>query len=357
MAVLGGGHGSYAAAADLTHNGHEVTLWRRDAQALEELRRNPELSVTSADGEFKVRLHGVTSDIGQAVADAQLILIPLPAPAQEDLAELLAPHLRDGQVVYLTPGTFGTYLMAKRVRDRGNRARVAFAETGTLPYLARKHGPQLVSLTTRATNLPTGIFPASLTDQALSVIREAYPCAHPVEDALSAALLNAGPIIHPPLIIMNAGPLNRSRDFDIHNEGTQPVVREVTNRLDDERMATRTALGYTSRHYPLRDHYEGKDWMYGPKSHSGVVKSGNWREPIDLTSHRYMREDVQLGLAFLASVADWAGVGTPIAHGLLALGGAICKEDFANGARTWQGLGLNARSRDEVRELLHHGPR
>jgi opine dehydrogenase len=33
IAVLGGGHGSYAAAADLAEQGHEVRLWRRDAAA------------------------------------------------------------------------------------------------------------------------------------------------------------------------------------------------------------------------------------------------------------------------------------------------------------------------------------
>ena len=35
IAVLGGGHGCYAAAADLTEAGHEVRLWRRDAGALQ----------------------------------------------------------------------------------------------------------------------------------------------------------------------------------------------------------------------------------------------------------------------------------------------------------------------------------
>jgi opine dehydrogenase len=33
IAVLGGGNGSYAAAADLAAQGHEVRLWRRDAAA------------------------------------------------------------------------------------------------------------------------------------------------------------------------------------------------------------------------------------------------------------------------------------------------------------------------------------
>ncbi|HZD19685.1 MAG TPA: glycerol-3-phosphate dehydrogenase, partial [Burkholderiales bacterium] len=34
IAVIGGGNGAYAAAADLTERGHEERLWRRNAQAL-----------------------------------------------------------------------------------------------------------------------------------------------------------------------------------------------------------------------------------------------------------------------------------------------------------------------------------
>ena len=52
----------------------------------------------------------------------------------------MAPHLADGQVVFLPPGTFGSFVMARIVRAAGSRADVAWAETGTLPYLARKHG-------------------------------------------------------------------------------------------------------------------------------------------------------------------------------------------------------------------------
>src|SRR5690606_28731869 len=125
--VLGGGHGSYAAAADLTRHGHQVTLWRRDAAALAALAEAPELTIVAAEGETTVRLHRCTNDLGAAVAEADLILIPLPATAQDDLAAALAPHLRDGQVIYLTPGTFGAYVMARRIRELGSRADVAFA--------------------------------------------------------------------------------------------------------------------------------------------------------------------------------------------------------------------------------------
>ena len=114
--------------------------------------------------------------------------------------------------------------------------------------------------------------------------------------------MNAGPIIHPPLILMNAGPLEHFERWDIHKEGTQPSIRRVTDALDEERIAVREALGYPPYHFPLRDHYTTDRWMYG-NAHDKLTDSGDWREHIDLTQHRYMREDVEYGLAFLVSVA------------------------------------------------------
>ena len=74
--------------------------------------------------------------------------------------------------------------------------------------------------------------------------------------------------------------------------------------------------------------------MYGRGSHDRLTDSGDWRERIVLTEHRYMREDLRLGLSFLVSVAELAGVATPLAKAFLAIGGAICGEDFMQDGRT-----------------------
>ena len=192
---------------------------------------------------------------------------------------------------------------------------------------------------------------------ALAVVAGAFPAVEPLADALDTALMNAGPIIHPPLIMMNAGPLQHFDAWDIHNEGTQPAIRAVTDALDGERVALRGALGYGGPHFPLADHYDPArpEWMYGNAAHEKLTDSGDWREHIDLTNHRYMREDVAMGLALLVSIADWAGVSCPVAKGLLAMGAAICGEDFRHGPRTWEGLGLAGQSQTEVRAMLHEG--
>jgi opine dehydrogenase len=354
VAVLGGGNGSYAAAADLAEQGHEVRLWRRDGAAFAPVLASQSITLKDVNGRRDVRLARATADIGEAVRDAELVVVPTPAFAQTDIARAIAPHVSDGQVVFLPPGTFGSYVMARVLRDTGARFAIAFAETGTLPYLTRKHGPAEIAITIRAKRLPTGVFPASRSAHALGVLRRAYPSVEPVEDALSGALMNAGPIIHPPLILMNAGPLEHFPKWDIHKEGTQPAIRRVTDALDVERIAVREALGYRPYHFPLRDHYTTDQWMYGD-AHDRLTESGDWREKIELTTHRYMREDVAYGLAFLVSAAEWAGVPCPVARGLLAVGSAVCGTDFRAGPRTLEALGLAGLDRAAMRRLLDEG--
>ena len=212
IAVLGGGNGSFAAAGDFALAGHDTRLWRRDKPAVE-AHRAAGSTVTIKDfaGKHEAKLSLVTNDITQAVRDAALIVCPAPAHAQPDIAKTLAPHLTDGQVVFLPPGTFGSMLFAQAMQAAGNTAKVAFAETGTLPWLTRKHGPFEAAITVRAKRLPTGVFPLTLKGHALSVIGQAFPgVIEDCGDALSGALMNAGGIIHPPLITMNAGPLSIS---------------------------------------------------------------------------------------------------------------------------------------------------
>ena len=359
IAVLGGGNGSLAAAGDFALAGHDTRLWRRDAEAVKaQCTAGATVVVKDFAGRHEVKLALVTTDIAAAIDGAELILCPTPATAQPDIARALAPHLADGQVVLLPPGTFGSVIFAKAAFDAGNRAAVAYAETGTLPWLTRKHGPFEAAITIRAKRLPTGVFPLTATAHALAVIGRAFPgVIEDCGDALSAALMNAGPIIHPPLIVMNAAPLEHFERWDIHKEGTQGSVRRVTDALDKERIALREALGYGPPHFPLADHYakSGPEWMYGRGSHDKLTDSGDWREHIVLTEHRYMREDVALGLSFLVSVGALAGVPLPLARGFLAIGGAICGEDFMVHGRTLAALGLGALDLAGLRALLRDG--
>ena len=336
-----------------------MVLWRRgEAEVAEHHAKGKKLVVRDRHGLREAVLHDVTTDLGAAMEGASLILCPVPAPSHPDIAARVAPHLKPGQVVHLPPGTLGSMIFAEAAQKAGTAAGVSFAESGTLPWLVRKHSFNEMVISGRTTRLPTGIFPAQSAKQALPILEAAFP--NQIEycgDALSGALMNAGAIIHSPLIIMNAAPLEHFPEWDIHNEGTTPAVRRVTDALDAERMALREALGYGAPHFPLADHYakDGEEWMYGRGSHEDLTDSGDWREKIVLTEHRYMLEDLRCGLSLIVSVARKIGMKTPVSEALLHMGAAICGQDFMATGRPIEQLALGALDIAALQKLLDEG--
>ncbi len=119
VAVLGAGNGGFAIAADLALAGHRVRLWSRSASALGPLAGEPALTLVAEGRQGSARLERATTEIAVAVAGAEVVIVPLPATGHADLAERLAPHVNEGQTILLTPGTLGSYAMA---RDRGRTA-------------------------------------------------------------------------------------------------------------------------------------------------------------------------------------------------------------------------------------------
>ena len=357
IAVLGGGNGSYAAAAHLSEQGHSVRMWRRNHSRFSKILSSREIALEDWEGERKVKIDMATDDLSSAIKGAKLVLIPLPATCHNQLSIEVVPYLEDGQVVFFSPGTFGSYIFSESLRCSDNRAQVTFAETGTLPYLARKQSEEKVRISVYATRLPTGVYPSNRTAMAMETLSNAYPAVEPLRDALDGALMNAGPIIHPPLIILNAGPLEHFESWDIHNEGTQPSIRRVTSELDKERIYLREQLGYGEPHFPLENHYDDskEEWMYGNHSHKKLTDSGDWREKIDLLTHRYMLEDVALGLSLWASIARWLNVDIPLATGILSISSAIVGRDLDSTGRTLENLGLAEFSKDTLNVLLREG--
>ena len=357
VAVLGRGNGAFAMAADLSCQGFEVTLWSQPFDELQMIQKSRTINVSGPLIQGEVRIHKITDNIEEAVRGADLICAPVPAFTQPSIAEALSDVVEDGQVIFLSPGTFGSYLMYRTLRERGCKKEVVVGETGTLPYLTRKIDAEECRIVVRACHLPTGIFPARKTGEAIEKIKAFFPSVHSVEDALSAALLNAGPIIHPPLVVLNTGPVEGQAPYDIHNEGTTPGIRKVISLLDQERIRVREVLGYRPNHYPLEDYYDEtrpNEWMYPRASKRLLMESRLWNENISYR-HRYVTEDIACGLAFLISAAEVAGVNVPVAHSLITLAGAVAGTDFLKTGRTLRALGLSRASASELRHILING--
>src|SRR5215510_6905079 len=140
VAVLGASHGGFTTAADLTLAGHTVRLWARSARALGPLASNPTIALAAEGRSGPARLAKATTDLGEALAGAEIVIAAIPATGHDELAKSLAPHVSGRQILLLTPGTLGSYAIARALARAGARLPFALAETGTLPYLTRKTG-------------------------------------------------------------------------------------------------------------------------------------------------------------------------------------------------------------------------
>jgi len=334
VTVLGGGNGSHAAVVDMVVKGFEVTWWRRRASTFPP---GGTIRHSGAFGSGTATPEHVTDDIGEAVGGAELVLIPLPAIAQGELLDRLETVLVSGQVVAFLPGTFGTWLGARRRPD------VTFLEVGTLPYLARVTAPGEVQIPVAAARLPAGSIPGAgpRADLAHDIFAAVYPSAVRLTDGLDAALANWGPVIHPPLITHNLGAIQSLGDrFDIHSEGTSSAVKRAILALDDERIGLREAIGVPGEHWSIRTHYERSPLgMYPPDAHDRLVASGLWRESLDL-EHRYLWEDVLCGLVLNASLGRLADHPMPQSEAILQLLGVALDIDPWSQGRTAASLGI-----------------
>ena len=336
ITVLGGGNGSHAAVADLCRAGHNIRWWRRDQSQF----TDPSGAITySGDlGQGTAQPTLATDDLARAVDGADLVLAPLPGTVQVDLVPRLADVLSAGQVVAFTPGTFVTWIGA------GLRPDTVWMETGTLPYLARITEPGHIAIPVVASRLPVGAIPGEgpEADRAHEIFAQAYPTAVRLTSGFDAALTNWGPVIHPPLLVHNLGAIASLGDrFDIHSEGSAPVVKRTTAALDEERIALRERLGIPAEHWPLSTHYEKSPLgMYPPDGHDKLVASNLWRESISL-DHRYLHEDVLLGLVQNVSIGRLADHPMPVSEAILTLLGVALELDPFAAGRTMERLGIS----------------
>lgn len=355
IAVLGAGNGGLAIAADMTLAGFAVRLFELPefSKTFEPVQKDGVVRLGGVSRVGEARLEVATTDINAAVStDVDVIIVCVPSFGVARMSEVLAPVLRDGQVVVFLPGAFAAWVAHRVFQRAGVTADVTLAEVATLPYGCRKSGAAEVTVFINAIRLPAAAFPASRTEEVIEALRQLYPQVEPAVDILDTALKNINPCIHPAPTILNTGRIEHADDFYLYAEGMTPSTRRVMVAVDQERIAVREALGLGAPHYGLDptpgvyevfEHYFGKGGIYT----AGVKMRG----PLHMRD-RYVTEDVPYGLVFYAAMGDLAGVDTPVCDALIELASVINGEDYKATGFSLDNLGLTDLTVAELRALL-----
>lgn len=350
IAILGAGNGGVAAAADLALQGHSIRLFQvpEFAASFSPIRETRELILHEGGEARSARLAVTTHDVGEAVYGAEAVLVIVPAFAQEAMADQCGKHLGDDQLVFLLPGGFGSYIFRRELERQG--ARPVLGETATLPYGARMRGEREVDIHIRTIFNPFAACPASQNERAAVVLGRLYPDIKPVANVLDVALNNTNPCVHPVPVVLSASRIEYAgEDFWLYREAMTPAVWRVMRKVDAERIEVRKALGLGEPHCRLPQEV-GR--VFAEQFGYDGIQAGHKMKGPDRLDHRYLTEDVPMGLVFFSALGDLAGVETPATDAVIELAGQLLGRDFWAEGRSLAALGLESHSPSELRKEL-----
>jgi opine dehydrogenase len=371
VAVLGGGNGGHAVAANLSLAGFKVNFFElpRFAESFEKVLRTKEIRIQgiSIDGVAKLNL--ATTDIQQAIKDAEFIFVITPAFGHKAMAEVCAPFVQDGQIIVLMPGSGGSLEFVNIFRQKKVKREVFFAESCTLPYGARLKGPGHVSVLINTVILPTGVFPSKKTEEVIPKLKQFYPMIMPAKDVLEAAINNPNPIVHPVATLLSATRIEHSKgEFTLYAEGMTPAVARAYESLNQERLSLCKALGYKLHHW---DNLEFKDYNLGETEEEcryrilntsmdaafgkdGIYAGIKMKGPEHLKD-RFVTEDVPYGMILLSTLGDLLGVPTPTHDAVIQLASVINRTDYWKTGRGMKQLGLSQFDKKGLKKFLLEG--
>ena len=371
VAVLGGGNGGHAVAANLSLAGFKVNFFElpQFADSFERVLRTKEIRIegVSIDGTAKLNL--ATADIQQAIKDAEVIFVITPAFGHKAMAEVCAPFVQDGQIIVLMPGSGGSLEFVNIFKQRKVKREVTFAESCTLPYGARLKGPGHVSVLINTVILPTGIFPSKKTGEVIPKLKPFYPMITPAKDVLEAAINNPNPIVHPVATLLSATRIEHSKgEFYLYTEGMTPAVARAYESLNQERLSICKVLGYKLHHW---DNLEFKNYNLGETEEEcryrilntsmdaafgkdGIYAGIKMKGPEHLKD-RFVTEDVPYGMVLLSTLGDLLGVPTPTHDAVIQLASVINRTDYWKTGRGMKQLGLSQFDKKGLKKFLLEG--
>lgn len=357
--VIGAGHGGKAMAAHLALMGFPVTLYNRTFDHIEVIKKRGGIEIESNESGAQGfgRLKRVTSDIGEALQEAEMVMVVVPSSAHADIAKVAAPYLHDGQTVVLHPGrTGGALEFDKSLRDSGCTMDITIAEAETFIYASRSDGPAQAHIFRIKEAVPLAALPAVRTAAVLQKINEAYPQFIDGVNVLHTGLNNMGAIFHPALTLLNVGWIEATHgDYQFYIDGVTPSVARMLEALDRERVTVASSLGLRAR--------TAMEWLKlaydttGEDLHEAIQNQPGYygiKAPSTL-SHRYIFEDVPMSLVPIASLGEHYGVSVRGMESMIRVACIIHRTDYWRRGRTVEKLGIEGLSVSELTRFVNEG--
>ena len=302
-----------------------------------------------------VAIERVTTDLATAIDGAQVIAVCTGGTYQEGVASGLAPLLRDGQTILLIQGNTGGSLAFRSVLDAAScRAAVDIAEMDNYPYSCWRPEPTTIKPIVRKKFLQIATFPGNRIDPVFALLGPLFPHAVAAPTIISSGFTNANAMLHVANCVANAGKIDRGESYKFYAEGVTPSVARLYSAINAERVAVAAALG--AQVPTLEDWFERTYGVRGATlPETCQLLTTNSDGPYQATGtprswdHKYIAEDVPVGLMPMRALGQAAGVATPQIDAVIKLAQTLAGSEFTGTARTLDRMGLSGMDATQIR--------
>ena len=357
--VIGCGNSGLIHAAKLFEKGHKVALLKTsntngrffDIIQEEKCFKVKDDTVQGNGREFVVKPAIITRDVKYAVEFGDVIIVTTTTLQHEFVAQLIAPFVRDGQTIILVPGYMGSLIFKKFIHKD-----VTYSEWETTAYNGRIVNNEYVRISFYNPRNAISVLPVSRTQQVLDIFSQCFDnTKYTRKHILESAFHNPNMIVHPIGILFSASRIEYSNgEFWMYREAFTPSVVNVIKAFDVQKNEVLRAFDCE----PL-DYFEAAKWRNEEDLNIDAMTvfrsfADSSNKGPSVINHRYLLEDVPMGIGLYISIAKVVGVDTSIQDGIMSLSSALLNKDLRTGARSIQFLlGKESVCVDDINEVIY----
>jgi opine dehydrogenase len=361
IAIIGAGGGGVYLVGALGSAGYRLRLHDLNDATLKEIRARGGVEVETASGTTLAAVEAATTELKPAVEGADIIIVVTGGNFQETVARSLAPLLRDGQLILLIQGNTGGSLVVRRALDAaGCKAQVDIAEMDNYPLSCWRPTPTRIKPIVTKRGLQIAAFPGRRSAAVFARLSPLFPTAVQAPNVIHTGFTNANAMLHVANCVANAANIERGQSYKFYAEGVTPAVERLYEAINAERVAVAAAYGaavpdlaawfeltYGVREKTLAEACQKLTYNSdGPYQATGTPKS---------LEHKYVSEDVPVGLIPMSALGRAASVPTPAIDLVVDMMRLMTGKTFAAEARTLDRLGLAGMGVSQIRRVVEEG--
>lgn len=364
ITIIGAGNGGVTAAYHFSKQGLRVCLYDHPdfSQQIDAINENRGIQALEGQNDTDFILSGkseieeASTSIEKALAFSNILVMIVPAFAQEIMFKSMLPFLTEKHLLLSMPGNYAGLVLDRVKRENGyEHLDITYADAMTIPWACRLFEPGVIGIMGIKKFIYVGVFPAHRAENVINTLNEFFPIpVKLLKNVIEAGLENINFGGHPLVTTLNMGLLeNFKGQFNYYSDCVSPATDRVSAKMEKERLAIGKGFGLE-----LKPELDMMNALYDSDAPSvyefnkGSATHGKIHSAPDSSKSRYITEDVPNILVPCYEFATMLGIKVPIIESCIHIASAFNDTNYFLEGRTLASMGLSALSKNEILKYI-----